>query len=170
MKKEKGSIMILTIVAVLILSIMVTGLLNVGTTEMYTTQNFHLSKVAYYTAVEGVEELRNDIANEDKDIKELEATTYSSPLGTTTGGKTAGLKSYYISGTLEDMEANTPKSLGDTETQDFPTPHVPGTSLSGGDTNVFLKLWQVDVTSKAKVGNRVAYREISAGILQVSEK
>ena len=43
-EKEKGSVLVLTIIAVLILSIMVTGLLTVGTTEIYTTQNFHLKR------------------------------------------------------------------------------------------------------------------------------
>ena len=52
---EKGSMLVLAIIATLILSLILVAGLTVSTTEVHTTQNYFLNKVSYYKAVEGVE-------------------------------------------------------------------------------------------------------------------
>ena len=61
---EKGSMLILAIIATLILSLILVAGLTVSTTEVHTTQNYYMNKVSYYKAVEGVEIVTETIRNE----------------------------------------------------------------------------------------------------------
>ena len=51
---ERGSILIITLIAVLILSFMVASGIRTATTEIHTAQNHYLNKIAYYNAVDAV--------------------------------------------------------------------------------------------------------------------
>jgi len=166
-EKEKGSVLVLTIIAVLILSIMVTGLLNVGTTEIYTTQNFQLNKAAYYTAVQGVEEIRTLIYNTpDAEsvngiVKMPPAEAYSS---------SGGYLRFYITGSLKDLE----DILAGTDTDGVPIeqfkgfepPPLPAISLGGG-SSIEPIVWKVQVTAKIDANKRSTYSEIVSGIYSV---
>jgi len=166
-KKEKGSVLVLTIIAVLILSIMVTGLLNVGTTEIYTTQNYQLNKSAYYTAVQGVEEIRTQIYNApDAEsvqgiIKVPPPEAYSS---------SGGFLRFYITGTLKDMEdilaGTIATGLPIEHFKGFEPPALPSISLGGG-TSVEPIVWKVHVTAKVDANKRTTYSEVIAGIYSV---
>jgi hypothetical protein len=169
MKKEKGSIMILTMVAVLILSVMLTGLLTVGTTEIYTTGNYHLKKVAYYTAVQGVEEVRNEIISSPsaESVRNITMSTYQ-----TEQYETGGVKRSYMTGTLKDREAGGSYGIGvpitDLEGIDAPPP--PGISIEAGRTNTTWIIWKVMVTADViagQRGKRIAYSELIAGVYSV---
>ncbi|MCP5049939.1 MAG: hypothetical protein GY940_22420 [bacterium] len=187
-KKQKGSVLILTIMAVLILSVMVTGLLNVGTTEIYTTRNYQLVKTAYYTAVQGAEEIRNMVANPENsniDVGQIKRSpTEINTNGAHLAGETGtygtviaedGVERSYITGTLIDLEnAYAAKTLTEmSEAANVSTPNPPeagfdltkeGTDLGG--VSVSTIVWHVYVTSQVKAGSLVAYSEVVLGILQ----
>ncbi len=176
---EKGSVLILTIMAVLILSVMVTGLLNVGTTEIYTTRNYQLTKAAYYTAVQGAEEIRSIVANAENDsldvqtIKRSPTAIYGPDLAGQSGnvGTTSsdnGMDRSYMTGTLVDLENSyTAKSLEEMRTEaniSTPDPVEVGTDLSKEHSKPVV--WHVYVTSQIIAGNLKAYSEVIIGILQ----
>jgi hypothetical protein len=167
-KSDKGSVLVLTIIAVLILSIMVTGLLNVGTTEIYTTQNFHLSKSAYYTAVQGIEEIRDMIWN-FKEVEESPANIIVLPPAEAYSS-TGGFLRFYVTGSLKDLEdilaGSNPSGVPIQEFMGFETPPPTAYSIGTG-SKIKLKAWKVQVTAKIQANKRTTYSEIIAGILQV---
>jgi hypothetical protein len=166
-EKENGSVLVLTIISVLILSIMVTGLLNVGSTEIYTTQNFHLNKSAYYLAVQGVEEIRTLIYNTPNAesvssiVKVPPGEAYSNP---------GGYLSFYTTGSLKDLEdmLETSNTTGVPVEQfkGFTPPSLMGISM-GGSSSVEPIVWKVRVTAKIDANKRSTYSEITAGIYSV---
>lgn len=166
-KKEKGSVLVLTIIAVLILSVMVTGLLNVGTTEIYTTQNYQLNKAAYYTAVQGVEEIRTKIYNAPDAESVQTIVEVPPPEAYSASG---GFLKFYITGTLKDLEdilagtitTGTPLE----QYKGFQPPALPSISLGGG-TSVEPIVWKVRVTAKVDANKRSTYAEVIAGIYSV---
>ena len=167
LKKEKGSVLVLTIIAVLILSIMVTGLLNVGTTEIYTTQNFHLKKSAYYAAVQGVEEIRNKIYN-TPDSAAVASIVKLPPASAYTGS--GGYLKFYITGSLKDMEeildgAN-PDGVTLEQFQGFDPPPLQAISLGQG-SSIQPIVWKVQVTAKIDANKRSTYSEILTGVYSV---
>jgi hypothetical protein len=166
-EKEKGSILVLTIIAVLILSIMVTGLLDVGTSEVYTTQNYHLSKSAYYTAVQGVEEIRVNIYNTPDAVSVRNLTKMPPPEAYSSSG---GFLRFYVTGTLKDLE----DILAGKDTDGVPIeqfigfdpPPLPAISL-GGSSSVEAIVWKVQVTAKIDANKRSTYSEVIAGVYSV---
>jgi type II secretory pathway pseudopilin PulG len=162
---EKGSILILTMVAVLILSIMVTGLLTVGTTEVQTTQNYHLTKDAYYMAVQGMEEIRKEIKDK-ADPSEVENISRS-PFATTTIND-YGVSRMYITGTLRDLESG----ASDVKLTGFPTlplPPLTGVSLSAS-FETGMVTWKIDITSKIESNSKITYSELTAGVMGLTSK
>ena len=153
-ERERGSVLVLTLVGVLILSLLATGLLTVGTTEINTTRNFYLNKFAHYTAVQGVEEIRTEIKVVDPD-----AVPNISKSSSETLMETDGVRRSYITGTLYNMQKNEPQTLEGFK--GFPPPSPTGTSVGRIDTTV----WRVIITSKATTGNRKGYSEIEVGIV-----
>jgi hypothetical protein len=175
-KEQKGSILVLTIISVLVLSLVVTGLLSVGTTEIHSTQNFHLSRAAYYKALEGVEEIRNMV---DELVFESDISTISkSPANTLNtenfdGGdqdrefKNLGIKRSYITGNLKDFKDNTPQLI--IQFPGLKAPPPPGLPLDLLN-EFFPKLYKVQITAEATMGKRTGYSEIIAGIYAVEPK
>lgn len=168
MKRDKGSVLVLTIIAVLILSIMVTGLLNVGTTEIYTTQNFHLSKSAYYTAVQGVEEIRTTIWNYNEKDQSPESIVKLPP--SEAYSSSGDYLKFYVTGSLKDLEdiLNGTNSTGVNvqKLQGFKAPQIISYSLGLGN-ELKLEAWKVHVTAKIQANKRTTYSEIIAGILTI---
>jgi hypothetical protein len=161
MEKEKGSVLVLTLVGVLILSLMATGLMTVGTTEINTTRNFYLNKFAYYMAVQGIEEVRNEIANNpDPGNVGSISRSCNNPLDDPNGTllETEGVHRSYITGSLYHMQENSPQPLEQFE--GFDAPKITGTSLQ----QMTPIIWRVLVTAEAKMGKRAGYAEIEAGI------
>jgi type II secretory pathway pseudopilin PulG len=168
--KEKGSILVLTVISVLILSIIVMGLLTVGTTEIQTTQNFHLNKAAYYTALEGVEEVRNmigyptDSSGPDTLLMYPSATKKVESFDTGIDGRkfaNLGITRSYVTGNLKDFQDETPQA---------PVPFSPPQRGTGLGTKVKFEtiLWKVSITAEAAMGNRKGYSEIVAGIKDIA--
>lgn len=182
--QQRGSILILTMVAVFILSLLVVGLLDVGTTEIYSTQNYQYSKAAYYAAVEGVEEIRNLIYNypDSQSVRSIRryTTGLEGPLLWGDDASTGTLKideegfeRSYITGSMKNMEAYYESDYGNefeigniTKLEGFKAPPMPGISL-GGSSSVSPVVWRVDVTSEVRKGERKAYAEIISGIYSI---
>lgn len=168
-KNDKGSVLVLTLIAVLILSITVTGLLLVGRTELFTTQSYYLDKSAYYTAVWGVEVLREEILD-NPTSEYLMAMTKTHP---ETSFKQDSIDRMYIIGSLADME-NTVSAIESggavpmktiSKFDGFNPPAIPGLSLGLGKMQVYPVVWKVTVTGKASGGSRHAFSEIVCGVL-----
>ena len=75
---EKGSVLILTIITILIMSIMIFGLLSIGSTEVRTTQNYQLKKKSFYHAVQGLETVIERVRNSDDPIS-IQVNKVTSP-------------------------------------------------------------------------------------------
>lgn len=163
--KKRGSILVLTIISALILSLIMTGLLSIGTTEIHTTQNFQLNKISYYAAEEGVEDIRNMIidAPSVSDVATIFKDVYSTRLKESfyDGSDTisTGILRTYITGSLLDFQEGTQQLLQHFE--GFPAPPLLGASQS---LNLSPMVWKVYVTAEAKAGNRAGYTELVAGI------
>ncbi len=159
---EKGSILVLTLVGVLVLSLLATGLLTVGTTEINTTRNFHLNKFAYYTAVQGVEEIRNEIYNTPnvEVVETISKSSYDTLL------ETDGVKRSYITGSLYNLQENDPRNL--TKSESFKAPPLPGMQLNSS-LKIGSVMWRVNVSSEVTMGKRKGFSEITAGILSIIE-
>jgi hypothetical protein len=147
--------------AVLILSIMVTGLLTVGSTEIQTTQNYLLTKDAYYLAVQGVEEIRKQIA--DNPDFEAVQQIHVSGLSTVSVGS-YGAERKYITGTLKDME-NGETGVNLSAIGKYQLPFFSGFNLSATSGIPRMGLWKLDVTSKITTGSKSSFSEVSAGII-----
>ena len=99
-KGERGSVLVLSLICVLILSFLVEGILDVSQTEIYTTQNYQLGRMAFYKALEGVEDVREQIAA----IRDPEQTTTDVyRMASDTIQTEGGLTYSYITGDLVDL-------------------------------------------------------------------
>jgi hypothetical protein len=103
-QSERGSVLVLSLICVLILSFLVEGILDVSQTEMYTTQNYQLSRMAFYKALEGIEDVREQIASVT-DPELIETDVYR--IAADTVKKEGGLTYSYITGDLVDFENDT---------------------------------------------------------------
>lgn len=163
---QKGSVLVLTLIAVLILSGMAITGLTISTTEVQSTQNFFLNKTAYYTALEGVEVVRNDIYN-DPDPNTV--ITISKTPGETRSGSEEKNYTYYITGSMEDLQyllnyQQEPPPVG--AFQGFDPPPLPGISL-GGSVSIAPVIWHVNITAEVYFGKRKSYAEIESGIYSI---
>ena len=163
---EKGSVLVLTLIAVLILSGMAITGLTVSTTEAQSTQNFYLNKRAYYTAVEGVEVVRNLIYN---DPAPENVTTLKKIPTDTWVGNTSMNYTYYVTGSMEDLQYFK-EGVYELPTvggfQGFDPPPLPSISM-GGTISIAPVVWQVNITSEVYFGKKKSYSEIQSGIYSI---
>lgn len=162
---QDGSALVLTLVAVLILSSLAITGLTVSSTEVESTQNFYLNKRAYYTALEGVEELRNEIF---RNPAPEYVTTLNRTLDITKDGSGTNY-TFYVTGAMENMyshvEANetTPNV---TFFDGFNPPPLPSVGM-GGKVTVAPVIWSVHVTACVNQGKKKSYAEIHSGVYSI---
>lgn len=162
---EDGSALVITIIAVLILSgLAITGL-TVSSTEVQSTQNFYLNKRAYYAALEGIEELRNEIYR-NPDVEYV--TSLIRDKDTTLQGDGSNY-TFYITGSMQDLRdflegVNNPPSVD--FFNGFSPPPLPGIGL-GGSVPVSPVIWDVHVTAVVNVGRKKSYAEIQTGVYSI---
>lgn len=184
--KQKGSILVLTAMAVLVLSIMVTGLVTVGATELDTTQNYFLSRHSYYTAMRGVEEIRIQIHSADSpsEIPNMQANKkitnqlvhFVVPGKKDMSYPNLNMVETYITGSLRDWHDTSDTFYNITEFQGFDAPVTKGRNLDRKQFKVEMKVWRVPITAEAATGvkrdadgvvqnaARAAYTELIAGV------
>jgi hypothetical protein len=166
-KQEKGSVLILAIVATFILSLTVIGLLSVGNTEIQTTQNHYLNKKAYYYAIEGLEDVIDRIRNSDDPTSIFETkvdTSSTSAIETLLSDSDDELAKTYYTGDMQNGQRNVSFFKG------FAPPPLPAISL-GDATGLIPIVYRVPITSEVILGtNKRAYTEIIAGVYATARK
>ena len=149
---EKGSVLILTIITILIMSIMIFGLLSIGSTEVRTTQNYQLKKKSFYHAVQGLETVIEQVRNSDDPIS-IQVNRITSPPLDADGSR----KNYYTGN----------MSVGVTTISHFDeiqAPQLVGISL-GTEAGFVPVMYRVPVTAEVALGSKQpAVTEIEAGI------
>jgi hypothetical protein len=154
---EKGSMLVLAIIATLILSLILVSGLTVSTTEVNTTQNYYMNKVSYYKAVEGVEivtQLIRDTADPTTIL--VVENQYQT--------KESGSTRSFITGTMVDMQNGTTQTVQ--PFSGFDPPPLPSISL-GSSTGITPVIWYVPVTSEVTVNKKRSFTEIEAGIYSI---
>lgn len=166
-KQEKGSVLILAIVATFILSLTAIGLLNVGNTEIQTTQNHYLNKKSYYYALQGLEDIVDQIRNSDDptSISETKVdTSSSSAIETLRSASDDELAKTFYTGDMQNGQKSVSFFKG------FPPPPLPGISL-GDITGLVPIVYRVPITAEVILGqNKRAYTEIVAGVYATARK
>lgn len=148
---EKGSVLILTIITVLIFSIMVAGLLTIGTTEIKTTQNYVLKKKSFYHAVQGLETVIELVRNSE-DPSTIQVNKVVLPATDSDGTK----KNYYT-GSMAPSGATTVSWF-----QEIQAPQLKGITLG---TEFFPVLYRVPIVAEVSAGSKSpACTEIEAGV------
>lgn len=160
---NKGSVLVLTLIMVLLVSVMVTGLLTSGDTETATAQNQVLKRTTYYAAVQGVEEIRNQIFN-TPDASSVTALTKSASSTLSVDGST---KFCYITGSLYDMLNGGGAGKPVTQFTGFEAPTLQSISL-GGTSSISSIVWKVNITSRVTVGAKQSYSEILTGVYSIA--
>ena len=154
---EKGSMLVLAIIATMILSLILVAGLTVSTTEVNTTQNYYMNKVSYYKAVEGVEIVTEDIRNNvDPPTILVEGNDYLVQEG--------GTVKRFITGTLVDLQNGTTQNVK--SFMGFDPPPLPSISL-GSTSGVSPIIWYVPVTSEVTINKKRSFTEIEAGIYSI---
>ncbi len=160
MKNEKGSILVLTLVSVLVLSLMIMGLLTVGSVETTSTHNYQLDRIAYYTAMEGVETIRREIMDENANFTEI-----SKSLAQTEVEEEYGITRGYFSGSLRQLARYEEGVLAEVPTitryDTFKPPALVGVDEKIKYLPVTLR---IHVTAKVSQNDQTAYAEIVSGV------
>lgn len=154
---EKGSMIILAIIATLILSLILVAGLTVSTTEVNTTQNYYMNKISYYKAAEGVEIVTDLIRNTpDPTTIVIASTEYVD--------QQTGMTKSFITGSLVDLQNGNTQNV--TPFMGFDPPPLVGMSL-GTMIGITPVIWFVPVTSEVTVNKKRSFTEIEAGIYSI---
>jgi hypothetical protein len=154
---EKGSMLILAIIATLILSLILVAGLTVSTTEVQTTQNYYLNKISYYKAIEGLEIVTEMIRTEtDPSALKVQISEFVT--------SETGITKKFLTGTLVDLQNGTTQNVK--QFLGFDAPPLPSISL-GTATGVTPVIWYVPVTSEVTVNHKRSFTEIEAGIYSI---
>jgi Tfp pilus assembly protein PilX len=149
---EKGSVLILAIITTLIMSIMIAGLLTIGSTEVRSTQNYQLKKKSFYHAVQGLETVIEQVRNSDDPIS-IQVNKVSSPPMEADGTR----KNYYTG----NMSAGVTTV---SQFEEIQAPQLVGISL-GTEAGYIPVMYRVPVTAEVAQGsNHPAVTEIEAGV------
>jgi len=154
---EKGSMLILAIIATMILSLILVAGLTVSTTEVHTTQNYYLNKVSYYKAVEGVEIVTQR-------IRDTADPTTILVVGHEYRVTESAIARKFITGTLVDLQNGSAQNVK--PFNGFDPPPLPAISL-GSASGIQPVIWFVPVSSEVTVGKKRAFTEIEAGIYSI---
>lgn len=154
---EKGSMLVLAIMATLILSLILIAGLTVSTTEVSTTQNYLMNKISYYKALEGVEVVTERIrTTADPTTISINANDFEVYDNGTTRK--------FVTGTLPDLQGGSTQNVK--PFAGFDPPPLPSISL-GSASGVTPVIWYVPITSEVAVNKKRSFTEIEAGIYSI---
>jgi Tfp pilus assembly protein PilX len=149
---QRGSVLVLTIVTVLIISVMVMGLLTIGTTEIKTTQNYVLKKKSFFHAIQGLEDVVEQVRNSDDPTTITVAKAASPTLDTDMTRKT------YYTGNMVSGQQNV--SLF----KEIEPPQLVGISL-GTETGFVPVMYRVPIVAEVTAGRQnPAVTELETGV------
>lgn len=188
---QRGSMLVLTAISVLVLSLLATGMLMVGNTELSTTQTYHLNKYSHHAAWRGLEEIRLRIFNTPNNtptaIEQIQAT--KSTTLRTSGFRATGVVEYnfneglliadtYITGSLKDWDKPDTELEKIKRFEGFDPPPLKGITLDRKIMNAEPMIWRVPICAQAAYGGAVdnntlqsitqaSYTELLAGVYYV---
>lgn len=144
-KTNKGSTLVLVLIAVLILSMIALSALTQSGTEIGTTRNFLMDKSAFYSADAGIQV-------GTKEIRDAVALTFDPSNVSFT--HTIGKYTFY-SGSIDDGSAQTLKGF-----RGFKPPPPVGMSVEmAGELGAVTLPWDLTVTAAASVGSKNQVRK-----------
>ena len=140
--KNRGSALLLVLIALLILSLIGLSALTQSGSEINTTGNFYKDKSAFYTADAGIQVGMKEIQDQ-----------FINPTGVLLDNNFGNQK--YYTGTMFDTTAQYVKAfLG------FNAPPVIGQSIEmGSELNMKAVPWQLTVTAVSKAGTKNQIRK-----------
>ncbi len=158
MQREKGAMMILVLITVLLLSMITIGGLTLSTSDLQITQNYYLDRTAYYSAVSGINRGIVEIS-ESQDPSNTVIIEHPNP--------NERVSIFYYSGKIEDYNSGSPsaQNIG-IFTAINPPPPV-GISI---DSNVQPVIWDLWITGVTRVGEKIAFTEIETGVYTLLNK
>jgi hypothetical protein len=155
---QKGFMLVLTMIFILILSIIAGGLFSIGKTEISTTQNHLLNKTAFYHALLGMENVVGQI-QESSDPTQIKVS--DPPV------LEAGTYKKYITGTLSHLQKNEPQNIS--LFRGFTPPPLAGVSL-GVTSGMVPLVWKVPITSEIQRGRKKSYAEVESGVYYIAKE
>lgn len=142
---DKGSTLVMVLIAVLILSLIALSALTQSNTEMGTTRNFLMDKSAFYSADAGIQVGINE-------IRKAVAMTFDPSNVSFT--QTIGKYTFY-SGSIADGSAQTVMGF-----RGFRPPPPVGMSVEmSGEMGAVTLPWDMTVTAAASVGSKNQVRK-----------
>jgi hypothetical protein len=154
-RDEKGSVLVLVLIGVLVISILGISGLTKSTTEISVSRNFNDDKIALFTANSGINyginELRNTIDPQSVQFQISDTEYFSS----------------FKSGKITD---STPQNV--TGFLSFTPPPPSGVSLEiGGEAGVSLTAWNLIVSSHVSIPTRgEARKQIQSAVVLLSSE
>lgn len=140
--KNKGSALLLVLIALLILSLIGLSALTQSGSEINTTGNFLKDKSAFYAADAGIERGMDEIQKHFTDPTSVILDT------------TFGNQRYYTGTMLDTSAQHVSAFMG------FKAPQPVGQSIEmGSELNMQAVPWQLTVTSESKVGTKNQIRK-----------
>ncbi len=149
---QRGSVLVLAIITILIMSIMIAGLLTMGSSEVATTHNYQLKKKSYYHAVQGLETVIEQVRNAE-DPTTIQVDPVASPTTDADGTK----KNFYTGNMTTGVTAVS-------YYKGISAPQMVGISL-GTESGYTPVMYRVPVTAEVQSGSKApAVTEIEAGV------
>ncbi|MBN2399548.1 MAG: pilus assembly PilX N-terminal domain-containing protein [Candidatus Aminicenantes bacterium] len=140
--QNRGSALLLVMIAMLILSLIGLSALTQSGSEINTTGNFYKDKSAFYAADAGIQVGLDEIQKQ-----------FTNPTGVLLD-KNFGNQRYYT-GTMTDTSAQYVKAF-----MGFKAPPIVGQSADmGGELNMQAVPWQLTVTAVSKAGTKNQIRK-----------
>lgn len=144
-KKNKGSTLVMVLIAVLILSLIALSALTQSNTEIGTTRNFLMDKSAFYSADAGIQVGINEIRQAVALVFDPSNVSFTRTIGRYT----------YYSGSIDDGSAQTVKGF-----RGFRPPPPVGMSVEmSGELGAVTLPWDLTVTAAAAVGSKNQVRK-----------
>lgn len=142
---NKGSTLVMVLIAVLILSLIALSALTQSNTEIFTTRNFFMDKSAFYSADAGIQVGINDIRTAVSAAFDPTNVSFSQTIG----------KYTFYSGTISDGSQQAVKGF-----RGFKPPPPVGMSVEmSGELGAITLAWDLNVTAAAAVGSRNQVRK-----------
>ncbi len=141
-KKNRGSALLLVLIALLILSLIGLAALTQSGSEINTTGNFYRDKSAFYAADAGIQRGMDEIQKQ-----------FNSPTSVILDNNFSNQR--YYTGTMTDTSAQYVKAF-----MGFKAPPPVGQSIEmGGELNMQFVPWHLTVTAESKAGTKNQVRK-----------
>jgi Tfp pilus assembly protein PilX len=152
-KDERGSVLVLVLIAVMLLSLLGVSALTQSSSDLAISRNFKNDKVAFFTADSGINDGINRLRNS------VDPTSVLVPVTKMNQGMS------YYSGSVSDTTPQTVRAF-----TAFDPPPPTGVSIEmGGDAGITQTAWELKVSSKPDATKSIkAKKEIQTAVVTLS--